>query len=50
MGEPGKGVVIEVVGVLEDAPGDASILVEFRGGFPFLGVAVEAPGFAAWVI
>jgi hypothetical protein len=46
--EPGEGVIIEVIGVLEDAPRDASALVELRSGFPFLRVAVETAGFAAY--
>jgi hypothetical protein len=44
--EPGERVVVEVVGVLIDGPGDAGGLVELRGSFPFFGVAVEATGFA----
>ena len=44
--EPGKGVVVEVIGVLVDAPGYSSILIEFRGRLPFFGVAVETASFA----
>ncbi len=32
--EPGQWVVVEVVGVLEDGPGDSGILVELCGRFP----------------
>jgi hypothetical protein len=45
--EPGEGVVVEVVGVLVDAPGDTGLFVELGSGFPFFGVAVEAASFAA---
>jgi hypothetical protein len=43
--EPGKGVIVEVIGVLVDTPGDSGILVEFRGCLPFFRVALETASF-----
>jgi hypothetical protein len=34
LSEPGEGVVVEVVGVLEDVPGNAGVLVDLGSGFP----------------
>lgn len=45
--EAGVGIVVKVVGVLEDLPACAGVLVEFTDGLPFQRVAVEAAGFAA---
>ena len=47
LGEPGEGVIVEVVGVLEDVPGNAGVFVDFCSGFPREWIAVEAAGFAA---
>ena len=47
LSEPGEGVIVEVVGILVDVPGYTGVLVDFCGGFPREGVAVEAAGFAA---
>jgi hypothetical protein len=47
LSEPGEGVVVEVVGVLEDVPGHAGVLVDLGSGFPRERVAVETAGFTA---
>jgi hypothetical protein len=47
LSEPGEGVVVEVVSVLEDVPGNACVLVDLSSGFPRERIAVEAAGFAA---
>jgi hypothetical protein len=47
LSKPGEGVVIEVVSVLEDVPGNAGVLVDLGSGFPRERVAVETTGFAA---
>jgi hypothetical protein len=50
LSEPGKRIVVKVVGILIDAPRDASILIEFRGGLPLLRVAVEAARLATYIV
>lgn len=45
--EPGEGVVVEVVGVLVDGPGDRGGLVDFGCCFPAYRVAVEVSVVAA---
>ena len=47
LSEPGERVVVEVVGVLEDVPGNASVLVDLGSGFPRERGAVETAGFTA---
>jgi hypothetical protein len=45
--EAGVGIVVKVVGVLEDLPACSGVLVELADGLPLQRVAVEAAGFAA---
>lgn len=45
--EAGVGIVVKVVGVLEDLPGCSGVLVELANRLPLQRVAVEAAGFAA---
>lgn len=47
LAEPGQGVVVKVVNILEDGPGDSGILVELGSGFPGQRVAVEIACLAA---
>lgn len=44
--KPGQWVVVEVVGVLVELPGDTSFLVELVNGLPLQGIAVDTAAIA----